>query len=193
FRHYKIFVSTFKNIQDKLEQFIKKYYSNELIRGVILFFAIGVLYFLVTLLVEYYLWLSSAGRAVLFWSFVVVEVFLFARFIAFPLAKLFRLQKGIDYFQASKIIGNHFPEVNDKLLNVLQLKQNSEQSELLLASIEQKSNELQPVPFVNAVNFKKNAKYLKYAAIPVLLYLLFTIAGGKDIFSSSYSRVVNYS
>ena len=186
-------MSTFKNIQDKLEQFIKKYYTNELIRGIILFFSIGLLYFLITLLVEYYLWLSTAGRALLFWTFVVVEVFLFARFIVFPLAKLFRLQKGLDYFQASKIIGNHFPEVSDKLLNVLQLKQNSEQSELLLASIEQKSNELQPVPFVNAVNFKKNTKYLKYAAIPVALYLLFTIAGGSDIFSSSYKRMVNYS
>lgn len=59
-------MSGFKHIQEKLEQFIKKYYINELIRGGILFFATGLLYFLITLLVEYFLWLSPTGRTILF-------------------------------------------------------------------------------------------------------------------------------
>ncbi|MBK5214009.1 MAG: hypothetical protein JJE55_10160 [Flavobacteriaceae bacterium] len=185
-------MSTFNIIQQKLEEFIKKYYTNELIKGTILFFAIGLLYLLITLLVEYFLWLSPMGRRILFWAFVIVEVSLFVRFIAFPLAKLFKLQKGIDYEEASKIIGNHFPQVSDKLLNVIQLNQNQRESELLAASIDQKATELQPVPFKSAVNFKKNAKYLKYAAIPVLVFLLFSVLGGMDIFSSSYKRVVHY-
>ncbi len=185
-------MNTFENILSKLEQFIRKYYSNELIKGAILFFAIGLLYFIATLLIEHFLWLSQTGRTILFWIFVIVEVALFARFIAFPLAKLFKLQKGIDFAQASKIIGNHFPEVSDKLLNLLQLKQNKHQSELLLASIEQRSQEMQPIPFVNAVNFKQNLKYLKYAAIPVIIVILFAATGNSGIFSGSYERVVNY-
>jgi hypothetical protein len=185
-------MSTFNIIQQKLEEFIKKYYTNELIKGAILFFAIGLLYLLITLLVEYFLWLNPLGRRVLFWAFVFVELALFVRFIAFPLAKLFKLQKGINYEEASKIIGNHFPQVNDKLLNVIQLNQNRRESELLAASIDQKATELQPVPFKSAVNFKKNAKYLKYAAIPVLIFILFSALGGMDIFSSSYKRVVHY-
>ena len=185
-------MSTFSIIQQKLEEFIKKYYTNELIKGAILFFAIGLLYLLITLLVEYFLWLNPLGRRILFWAFVFVELALFVRFIAFPLAKLFKLQKGIDYEEASKIIGNHFPQVNDKLLNVIQLNQNQRESELLAASIDQKATELQPIPFKSAVNFKKNAKYLKYAAIPVLVFLLFSVLGGMDIFSSSYTRVVHY-
>src|SRR5690606_22325822 len=185
-------MSTFNIIQQKLEEFIKKYYTNELIKGAILFFAIGLLYLLITLLVEYFLWLNPLGRRVLFWAFVIVELGLFVRFIAFPLAKLFKLQKGIDYKEASKIIGNHFPEVNDKLLNVLQLKEESSESDLLLASIEQKSSELQPIPFKLAVNFKSNLKYLKYAAIPVVILVLTFITGHFNWFSDSYERVVNY-
>lgn len=185
-------MSTFSIIQQKLEEFIKKYYTNELIKGAILFFAIGLLYLLITLLVEYFLWLNPLGRRILFWAFVIVELGLFIRFIAFPLAKLFKLQQGIDYMQASKIIGNHFPQVNDKLLNVIQLNQNQRESELLAASIDQKATELQPVPFKSAVNFKNNAKYLKYAAIPILVFILFSALGGMDIFSSSYKRVVHY-
>ncbi|MDO6595847.1 hypothetical protein Q4512_02910 [Oceanihabitans sp. 2_MG-2023] len=185
-------MSNFKNIQAKLEAFIRKYYTNELIKGTILFFSIGMLYFLLTLLIEHFLWLSSTGRTVLFWLFVVVEAMLFAKFIAIPLSKLLKLQKGINYEDASKIIGQHFPEVNDKLLNVLQLNQTTNQSELLLASIEQKSETLQPIPFKLAVNFKKNTRYLKYASIPVLILLLAFVSGRLDWFSDSYERVVNY-
>ena len=185
-------MSTFGIIQQKLEQFIKKFYTNELIKGAILFFAIGLLYFLITLLVEYVLWLSPTGRTILFWTFVAVEAALFIRFIAFPLAKLFKLQHGITQEEAATIIGNHFPQVSDKLLNVIQLNQNYRESELLAASIDQKAGELQPIPFKSAVNFKKNVRYLKYAAIPVVIFVLFSVLGEKDLFLSSYERVVNY-
>ncbi len=185
-------MGNFGIIQQKLEEFIKKYYTNELIKGTILFFAIGLLYFLLTLLVEYFLWLNPLGRRLLFWAFIGVELALFARFIAFPLAKLFKLQKGIDHEEASRIIGNHFPQVSDKLLNVIQLNHDQSQSELLAASIEQKAQELHPIPFKRAVSFKKNAKYLKYAAIPVFVFIMFSVLGGSDIFSSSYMRVVHY-
>jgi hypothetical protein len=47
------------------------------------------------------------ARAVLFWTFVGVEVLLLLRFIVFPIFKLLKLQKGIDYNEAS-IIGSHF-------------------------------------------------------------------------------------
>ncbi|WP_303316620.1 hypothetical protein Q4Q34_07390 [Flavivirga abyssicola] len=184
--------SNFKSIQNKLEAFIKRYYTNELLKGTILFFAIGLLYFLFTLFIEHVLWLSTIARTVLFWLFIAVEVALIVKFIAAPLAKLFKLQKGINYEDASRIIGQHFPEVNDKLLNVLQLHQNKSQSELLLASIEQKSLELTPIPFKLAINLKKNLHYLKYAAIPVLILLLTFLTGNFNWFSESYERVVHY-
>lgn len=179
-------------IKEKLEGFIRKYYTNELIRGSILFLAIGLLYFLFTLLIEHFLWLSQSGRKWLFWAFITVEVFLFIRFIVYPLTKLFKFRKGIDYETSSVIIGTHFPEVGDKLLNVLQLERSKEQNELLLASIEQKSTELSPIPFQKAIDFKKNRKYLKYLAIPVILYVIFNISSEENIFSGSYQRVVNY-
>ena len=94
--------------------------------------------------------------------------------------------------EASKIIGNHFPEVKDKLLNMLQLNYSQQNSELIEASIEQKSRELQPIPFKRAVDFSKNIKYLKYAIIPFLIWLFIFITGNSSIFSESFSRVVHY-
>ncbi len=142
-------------IFDKLEAFIKKFYTNELIKGVILFIGLGLLYLIFTLLIEYFLWLSATGRTILFWLFVAVEAFLLIRFIAFPLFKLFKLQKGINYEEASQIIGNHFTEVQDKLLNFLQLSNQKQPSELVLASIEQKAS------FIATDSFFKCREFFK--------------------------------
>ena len=185
-------LSNFNNIQRKLEAFIRRYYTNELLKGAILFFAIGLLYFLFTLFIEHMLWLNTGARTVLFWLFVLVELALLVKFIFIPLAKLFKLKKGINYEDASKLIGKHFSEVNDKLLNVLQLHQDHSQSELLLASIEQKSKELNPIPFKLAINLKSNLKYLKYAAIPLVIILASYVSGNFNWFSDSYKRVVHY-
>ncbi|OXB25513.1 hypothetical protein B0A80_01165 [Flavobacterium tructae] len=188
-------MKTTSAIYQKLEAFIKKYYTNELIKGGLLFIGFGLLYFLFTLFIEYFLWLKPFGRTVLFWLFVGVEVFLLFRFILFPVFKLFKLQKGIDYNQASAIIGNHFTEVSDKLTNFLQLSASgntAESSELMLASIEQKANSLQPIPFGNAINFNNNKKYLPLAIVPVLLFAVFYISGNSTIISQSLNRVVHF-
>ncbi len=179
-------------IFEKLEAFIKRFYTNELIKGIILFVGLGLLYFLFTILVEYFLWLPISGRAILFWLFVTVEIFLLVRFIFFPLFKLFKLQKGINYEQASVIIGNHFSEINDKLTNFLQLSNQTDSSELLLASINQKAETLSPIPFSNAINFNKNKKFLPYAIVPIVLLILFFVSGNSTVISQGLDRVVNY-
>jgi hypothetical protein len=182
-------------IYQKLELFIKKFYTNELIRGIIFFIGLGLLYFLFTVFVEYFLWLKPIGRTVLFWTFIGVEIFLLLRFILFPIFKLFKLKKGIDYKEASALIGNHFTEVSDKLTNFLQLSDSNlhqNKSELLLASIEQKANSLQLIPFGNAINFNTNRKYLPLAILPILLFAFFYVSGNSKIISQSLNRVVHF-
>ena len=182
----------YKNIEDKLHQFANKYYTNELIKGSILFLSLGCLYLFFTLFLEYFFWLKPTARTFLFWLFIVVELFLLIKFIMIPISKLIGFRKGISLQQSSKIIGSHFPEVQDKLLNVLQLKENVNNSDLILASINQKSEELAPIPFLKAVDFKQNKKYLKYAIIPFLILLTILFTGNNNILSDSLERVVNH-
>ncbi|WZL90510.1 hypothetical protein VS868_07065 [Salinimicrobium sp. 3283s] len=185
-------MDNFEILRQKLEAFIRKFYLNELLKGFIFFVAIGLLYFLATLFIEHLFWLNPTGRSVLFWSFIGVELFLFGRFIVYPLLKLFRISRGIGYTEASRIIGKYFPEVNDKLLNLLQLSKNDQKSDLLMASIDQKARQLKPVPFSMAINFMKNLPYLKYTAIPFIIILLVVLSGRTEVFSGSYERVVHY-
>ena len=179
-------------IYQKLEDFIRKFYTNELLRGTIFFVGIGLLYFIFTLFVEYFLWLKPTARTILFCTFVLAELFLLFRFICFPLFKLFKLQKGIEYKEASTIIGNHFNEVGDKLTNFLQLSKDKNKSELLLASIDQKANTLQPIPFGNAINFGGNKKYLPLVIIPILFFAFFYLSGNSNLISQSLNRVVHF-
>ena len=184
--------NNFTVIQQKLKEFISRYYENELIKGLILFFSFGLLYFIITLFIEYFFWLAPKARIVLFFSFILVELVLLIKFIAIPISKLFGFQKGITLSQASKIIGRHFPEIDDKLLNVLQLSKKNDQSELLMASIEQKSRLLRPVVFKRAIDFRSNLKYIKYLFIPFFIWAATFLSGNSSIFNESLNRVVHY-
>lgn len=185
-------MSSIYKIQEKLQQFTRKYYVNQLIKGSILFITIGLLYLIFTLFIEYSLWLKPTLRTALFWVFIIVEILLLANYVVIPITKLIGFRSGISEVEASKLIGKHFPEVNDKLLNMLQLQNSKQQSELIEASIDQKSKELQPVPFVKAIDFSTNKKYLKFILLPMLIWLLVYITGNINIFNDSLTRVVNY-
>lgn len=176
----------------KLEGFIKKYYTNELLRGTLFFIGLGLLYFLLTVFIEYFFWLHPIFRTLLFSIFILVELYLLLRFILFPVFKLFKLQKGINYETASTIIGKHFPEVSDKLLNLLQLSVETNQSELLVASIDQKAAELQPIPFTKAINFNSNKKFLPLTFLPILIFLLLFATGNSFIINDGFNRVVHF-
>jgi hypothetical protein len=185
-------LNSYQNILTKLEQFTKKYYTKMLLKGALFFLAFGVLFFLVILGVEYLLWLNSSGRLLLLFLFIAIEFFLLFRYILTPLFLLFKIKKGISNIQASILIGRHFPDVGDKLLNLLDLAEESEESELLLASIQQRSENLNPIPFAKAVDFKENIKYAKYLVIPAVLFGLIWLSGNLSAFFGSYNRVVNY-
>lgn len=115
-----------------------------------------------------------------------------------PLSRLYRYGKVISYEEASAIIGTHFSNVQDKLLNVLQLQQQSQfpemnpQMALLQASIDQKILELRPIPFTAAVNISENKKHLKYALIPLLLVIVILFAA-PSIIKDGTKRIVNHS
>lgn len=142
--------------------------------------------------VEYFLWMSSTGRLILLVVFMGVELYFLFRYIITPLFYLLKIKQGIDNKQASVLIGKHFLKVGDKLSNLLDLADDTNRSELLLASIEQRSERLNPVPFSKAVDLKENLKYAKYLVIPVLLIGLIWLSGNLAPFFKSYNRVINY-
>ena len=157
-----------------------------------LFAGIGLSYFLLIASLEHFFWFNESVRAFLFWFFIAIEIALFIYFIGIPLSKLFKLRKGIDKEQASEIIGTHFQEIGDRLLNLLQLGHTSERSELLIASIDQKAKNLKIFDFSEAVELKKNRKYLPVVILPVLIIFALWISNNAHVFTEGFDRISNY-
>lgn len=197
--------NNYRLLIDKVDEFIRKYYQNQLIRG-FLFTAAFVLsgYFLLSLL-EYYVYLPVVVKTLLFFLFLAVSLACFIRLLVMPLLAYFRLGRVIDHKTAAAIIGSHFSEVKDKLLNTLQLQEMADRQggegqsgggpggsrELILASINQKISELRPVPFTAAVNLNENRKFLKYALLPAAVLVVMVFAAPQILRDGTY-RLVHY-
>lgn len=172
----------------KLNRFIRKYYTNQLIKGTLLFIGLNLILFILFNVLEYQFYFSTITRKVLFYSGLFIMSSTFIYLIGLPLFRMLQLGKTITHDDAARIVGNHFPEVKDKLLNILQLARQSGQTEndLLLHSIEQKTNDIKLVSFPKAIDLSKNRKYLRYTLPPLLLLLVLLFSAPSMITDSSY-------
>ncbi len=189
-------MSAFDRLLSQIDAFIRKYYKNEMIKGLFLFAGIFLFSFLFTTILEFFGRFNSIVRGILFFGFIFTNIYVLIRYILIPVSKLFSFGKQINRYQASQIIGNFFPSISDRLLNTLQLNDNLEQNEgnfeLIRASVSQRSASLTVVPFTTAIDIKENRKYLKYI-IPLFLVFLSIAVFVPHLFQQSTERVVNYS
>ncbi len=176
----------------KLDQFIRKYYVNQLIRGILYSIALVLALFIAITVAEYFMYFPTGTRKVLWYSFLGISSIALLGWVLLPLARYLRLGKVISHERAADIIGDHFTEVKDKLLNILQLKKQSgesTQAALINASIDQKIGDLKPVPFKSAINLNHNRKYLKYA-LPPLMLLLILLFAAPNLIKSGTERLI---
>ncbi len=165
--------SNIHSIIDKLDDFIRKYYRMQCLKGLIIFLLLFISYSITVFVIEYIAFLPVYTRTVLFYASLLLALSSLIWYVAIPLAKMYNIGKRISYIEASKIIQSHFPEIKDTLLNALELSQlsNNDNNDLLIAAINQKSQILSPIPFSLAVNLRKLLPYWKYAAALVVLII----------------------
>jgi hypothetical protein len=191
----KIMESNYVLLIRKIDEFIRKYYKSLLIRGLLYSMAALGAYFILIVLLEYFSWFNTGIRSILFYTFLTVSAFIIIRFIVIPFSHLSRLGNIINREQAAEIIGKHFSEVKDVLLNTLQLHNlghnRDESSDLIHASINQKIKLLQPIPFTDAVDLKINRKYLKFA-LPPVIFLLAALLISPSLILAPSKRIMNH-
>ncbi|MBE2289986.1 MAG: hypothetical protein IAE95_10550 [Chitinophagaceae bacterium] len=176
----------------RLDAFIRKYYANKVIRGTLVFLSCLLFYIVTVSVGEYYLYLPVWARVTLLSLFVTLGGAALVAWVIIPLAKMARLGGVISHEQAATIIGTHFPEVSDKLLNILQLKNgndNVSSRELAEASINQKIGQISVVPIAAAIDLSKNKRYLPYL-LPPLMAGLFILVAAPNIFKDSTKRLL---
>ncbi len=184
----------FELLKQKLDEFIRKFYLNRLLQGFLLTLGGLVGVFVLAAIIEYFGHLGSFSRAFLFYGYMLFAIVILVKYVMIPLLKWFHIGKTISYEKASTLIGNHFPEIKDKLLNTLQLQQqaNVSDNELLLASIEQRIKNLNPFSFSSAIDIKTSfKKFSGYAFIPIVILGIILIFQSSMI-TKSTERILSY-
>ena len=175
---------------EKLDEFIRKYYKNRLLKGLIYSSAMMCSFFLFAILLEYFGQFDVIGRSLLFYGYLGLTLFILVFYVFIPLFNLAKLGKVISYEQAAKIVGNHFGGIKDKIVNTLQLSESkknisSRHLTLVTASIDQRVSQLTAVPFKAAIDLSENKKYLKFLFFPIIILLVISFADSSIILNST--------
>ena len=179
-------------LKENIVRFKRKFHVNQLIRGslysTLLF---GAIWLIVSLL-EGYFWFDQPIRLALFILLISLLIYFISFRIVRPAIKIIRISRGISDDEAARLIGQHFPDIRDKLLNYLQLSKNvNSDSSLVFAAIQQKQSELKIFDFKEAVDFRLNRKYFYYLGAFSLLVLLVSFVS-PELFTGSSSRIMQF-
>ena len=105
-----------EELKDRLDAFVRKYHRNEMLRGGLILAACVPVAWLVVLGLEAMGRFGMTARTALFYLFVTVVSAVAIRYLLLPAMRLVRLRSGLDHAEAARIIGRHFPDIEDRLL-----------------------------------------------------------------------------
>jgi hypothetical protein len=178
-----------EQINRRLAPFKRKHFKRLLYRGLLISGGFILTYVLIAAFGESFLWLNAAIRTSIFFIFFLLIIYCCINYLYKPIT-WFLFGKGLKNEDAAKMIGQADHEVNDRLLNLIQLSQQSN-SVLLDASINQRFSALQHISFERNVDLSGNRKYLPLLLIPLLLIFLF-LAVNLPLFTGGISRLVQF-
>ncbi len=184
--------NSFVTLLQRIEEFKKRYYINQLLKGTLIFLALLLSTYLLINTAEFFGRFSTGIRGALFFGFVALLLGGLFYWVIRPAMSLYGLRKTLSNEEAAQQIGQFFPEVGDKLVNTLQLNQlSSQQGDLLQASLQQRSQQLLINRFANAIQLQKNRRFLKYVLPPLAVIALILLLK-PDFFTQSSGRLVQY-
>lgn len=184
----------FNILVDKLNLFRKKFYSFKLWKGLFISSFLILLVYTVLSVLEYVLYMRAETRKAVFFGFLIFSVLVLIQFLFIPLFRLLHFIKPIGNRESIRIIQNHFSEIEDKLLNIIELadiKNKTYSDDIILASIDQKIDQLKIYNFSDAVQYKNLRLVLLFFLVSFLTTFSVYLAN-KNIFTESANRIVHY-
>lgn len=179
-------------LENNIAAYKRKYHLFFLLKGLTITVTLVVSLFLFYNLLEYFARFPSVVRAILFYSYLLIALIAFGRWVILPLLGVFLQTFQISNEEAARRIGLFFPGINDKLLNILQLyRDDPDRSDLVSASIEQKSKEVGTFRFEQAVNLYETKQFIFYLLIPFVVIIFLGVTFPR-VLSDGTTRIVNY-
>ncbi|MGQ8335738.1 hypothetical protein ACUNWD_04250 [Sunxiuqinia sp. A32] len=110
-----------------------------------------------------------------------------------PLLKWIRILGSKSNKQFANIISDHISAIKDRLFNVIELAESStvEKNDLILASIEQKSQELEKYDFLDAIDYKRLKRRSFFLLFVVIVFTIYAALFSND-FNEASKRLVHF-
>lgn len=179
---------------DKLNVFLCRFYLNKAFKGLLVLFCMLLVLLVAFSFSEYISFFSSSVRSFFFWCFVACAFLGFFFLCVYPFLQAIGCVKRMSYEKAARYLAARYPELDDKLYNIIDLhsiKGDSYISESLLdAAINQVSSSFVSYRFEKAVKWKSNRKYL-YIFLLILCLVSVSWFVNPRILGSS-ERIIHY-
>ncbi len=183
--------SEIKKAKTRLTQLHRKTKIIDFLKGMLLLVVVALVLNLTLPVLELLGLNSVIERTVLFYVGISVFLFSFLLLVVVPLLKLLSPLSKKDFYGLAKFVGNHYTEIDDKLLNTIQLYENKNQSDLSKAAILSQLEKIEKFSFNSVVSFAllKNIILLASTAViaTVILFSSFSLLG------NSVVKIINYS
>jgi len=184
----------YKQFVDKLNSYIRKFYLYQLIRGLILFILLIIAYYSLVSTLEYFNYFNPNIKMVIIVVTLLFTLFIFIYFLVVPGIKLLGIGKRLTYYDVSSQLSVTYPEIKDKLINIVELENESNaiySNELKKASIDQKIDELKIFSFSESIKFK-DLKLLFVCFLSVLILFFVAFSLSPDFFKESSIRLIHF-
>ncbi|MDP3432273.1 MAG: hypothetical protein Q8T04_04820 [Bacteroidota bacterium] len=184
----------YKQFVDKLNSYIRKFYLYQLMRGLMLFILLIIVYWGSISLLEYFSYFDPKIKLSIAIFTVLLTLFVFIYFIVKPFIKLLGFGKILTFYDVSTHLSKKYPEIKDRLINIIELSSEAHlnySDELTKASIDQKINELKVFSFSDAIRLK-DLKILFISFLGVFLLFSVWFISFPELFKESSVRLIRY-
>jgi hypothetical protein len=159
-------------VKSRLKQLNRKIKFIDLLKGLLLLVLVAFVINITLPTLELLGLNSVKDRTILFFAGVVVFVFAFIVLLVIPMANLFKSTEKKDFNNLAQFVGKHFSEIDDKLLNTIQLYEDTHKSELAKAAIFSQLEKTEKYNFNSVISFgvlKQTALIASMSVIAVVI------------------------
>ena len=166
-------------LRRRLRATIRRIGLADLAAGLLLTLGVLAALWLLSVALEAGFWLGTPGRTALFWTVVAVAAGLALYFLVVPLLRLTGVLSGPSEDEVARRIGARYPEVADRLVNLLHLSQgraSRTSGPMLDGAVRTLGEAVEPVPFERVEDFHRARRLGRLASLPLVGLLLFLLA-----------------
>lgn len=177
-----------ERLRQRLRAAMRRMTLAEALFGLVLTLGIVSAYWVLSVALEAGFWFGGSVRAALFWTGALMATGLFVYFLLLPLMRLAGLVRGPSEERVARRIGARFPEVSDRLVNLLQLasgRHTEAPNALVDGAVQMLGRQVERVPFEQVEDFHRARRAARIAAWPVLALLVFLIAAPSTFLDAS--------